>query len=70
MILYVLKCDQGYIRHREFQDFTNASLEKASVFSPEQYDQIKRARDGAKKAGMKNVRLVELTITEKELEMI
>ncbi len=64
--LYALKCKDGYIKE-DAQKLQCVGINKASVYGKDSLEKINQLLKKAEKAGFANPRLVELTITEKEL---
>ncbi len=63
--LYALKCDQGYIRYRE-GTCHYVSIEKASVYPAPGNPGLAEAAAAAEKAKPTNLKIVELTLEEKD----
>ncbi|WP_198006912.1 hypothetical protein [Desulforamulus reducens] len=63
----MVKSDQGYLKNSNSEAPVCVPLEKASVFNTLSHENINVLVDSGKKAGLTNIRLVELLITEKEL---
>lgn len=68
MNLYLLKCQQGYLKKDETEDFVIVPLEKASVFKHKDSKELIDLREKVILSKIKEVSLVMLTITEKVLE--
>ncbi|MHB1348024.1 MAG: hypothetical protein ACYCXK_11100 [Candidatus Humimicrobiaceae bacterium] len=68
MNLYLLKCQQGYLKKDGIEDFAIVPLEKASVFKHKTSKELIGLREKVILSGIKEVSLVMLTITEKVLE--
>lgn len=63
--LYALKCDQGYIRYRE-GECQCVKLEKAGVYPAPDNPDLVEAAAAAGKARFENLKIVELTLEEKD----
>lgn len=68
MKFYVLKCDNGYVKNDRTEGCICVALDKASVFKEENIEEAHLLVKNAINNGMTNVRLVELCITEREVD--
>ena len=64
--LYALKCEGGYIRFNATDGSRCFGLNKASVYDCPDHGELQEAMHQAKNAGIKDLRLVELNIEERE----
>jgi len=67
MKLYLLKCQQGYLKKEETGDFAIVAFEKASVFKNRDSEELNNFKEQVILSGIKEVSLVMLGITEKVL---
>lgn len=67
--LYVLKCDQGYIRYRE-GECQCVKLEKAGVYPAPDNPDLVEAAAAAGRAKLNNLIIVELTLEEKDFSWL
>ncbi len=63
--LYALKCEQGYIRYRE-GECQCVKLEKAGVYPAPDNPGLGEAAAAAGRAEFNNLKIVELTLEEKD----
>lgn len=64
MDLYIIKCDDGYLRKASPTGFTITSMEKASVFNDKDDPELDVLRGQALCSGVCGMRLVKLSINE------
>jgi hypothetical protein len=62
--MYVLKCDQGYLKSDPREGFLLVSLAQASVWNEPNDNQIQAMTSCARKKGMANLRIAALCIKE------
>ncbi|MCR6545723.1 hypothetical protein NVS47_09410 [Dehalobacterium formicoaceticum] len=61
--LYGMKCEQGYLRKVE-SGCQCVNLEKATVVKESGLDGLEALAESAKQAGYKNIRIIEMLLTE------
>jgi hypothetical protein len=64
--LYALKCTQGYLRCSADEECRFVGLNKASVYNSASDAALREAHSRALLAGFTDLRLVELTLTERD----
>ena len=64
MDLYIIKCDEGYLRKANPTGFKITSIEKASVFNDQDDPELNILRGQALRTGLCGLRLVKLSIKE------
>lgn len=67
--LYALKCDQGYIRYRE-GSLSSVKLEKAGVYPAPDNPGLEEAAEAARRAKLSNLKIVELTLEERDFSWL
>lgn len=65
MKLFMLECDGGYVKQSS-TGCGRVSIGKATVVNQSGLKEIELIAKSSKKAGLNNIRLVELTVTEGE----
>lgn len=65
--MFAIKCQEGYLRIINEQEITCVSLAKATVFQEVPFS-VAKVIDNAEKAGLTQLRVVELHISEKDPE--
>ncbi|EHQ89789.1 hypothetical protein [Desulfosporosinus youngiae] len=68
MKLYALKCRGQYLKVSDREGYQWVDLDKASVFPPEKFPVIEEYLEEVKKRGLRDVRIVELIVTESAVE--
>jgi hypothetical protein len=68
MNLYLLKCQQGYIKKEGTEGLAIVALEKASVFKNKDSKELNSLKEQAILSGIKEISLVMLTIRERVLD--
>ena len=67
--LYALKCEQGYIRYRE-GECQCVKLEKAGVYPDPDNPDLVEAAAAAGRDKLNNLKIVELTLEEKDFSWL
>ncbi|WP_089762343.1 hypothetical protein [Halarsenatibacter silvermanii] len=68
MKLYALKSREGYLKAEREDSYRTVPMNKASVFGDRDSEELKQLKRAAENDDLANLKMVELEITEKEVE--